>query len=245
MSRSLAALSLSAGLAATASAAPLVTFDFFADNPDEGARYRGGSTGVGALDVRLVEGLLTGDGLSPLGGDNEYNANDFIDAGDAGTLAEAIAQDEFLTFTVGTASDDTVLDLAGGSLDLNMLTVLGGGANRFERLTLFTSIDGFLEPAAVSSVTVPGGTNTAVIPIPDLPAFEDLSEDVELRVLFSRDSAATNTGGGFRFVATSDPLDPGSNATIVLNGEINPVPEPASLALLGLGSLLIAGRRRG
>ena len=233
-------LALAAGFTASASAAPLTTFVFdTGDQIDEGSPFTGGSTSS-ADNVDITSGLVAGPGFRGLNGVSQFRAFDFSDAGDNGTLAEAIAQNESLSFTVD-AADGFTLDLAGGSVALNGFVTAGNGSNRLERATLFSSATGFSEGSQIATTSVPGGLNDIILNLPDLAALNGLTDPIEFRVLFSRDTAPTGTGGGLE-------LKNDNGASVVLNGEVNdatPVPEPASLALVGLGSLLILGRRRG
>ena len=233
-------LALAAGFTASASAAPLTTFVFdTGDQIDERSPFTGGSTSS-ADNVDITSGLVAGPGFRGLNGVSQFRAFDFIDEGDTGSLAEAIAQGEFLSFTVD-AADGSQLDLAGGSLVFANFGNAGGGANRIEQATLFSSVTGFTAGSQLSTVTVSGGVSDLTLDLPDLATLNGLTDPIEFRVLFSRNNAPTNTGGGLE-------LKDSAGASVVLNGEVNaatPVPEPASLALVGLGSLLILGRRRG
>ena len=240
-------LTAAAAFAGSASAAPLTTFVFDgSDTINETEPYTGGSTSS-AENVTIVSGFEAGDGFRGLGNSStEFRAFDFVDGDGTGspeaqTLSQAIAQDEFLRFTVQ-ADAGSQLDLAGGSVDFNGIIPAGGSATAPQVFTLFSSIGGFDEADAIVSEpapgTIPGDISFA---LPDDPSFNGLTEAIEFRVFASRESQPTRTGGGIEFKNQN----PGTS--VVLNGEVTGtvVPEPGSLALLGLGGLLIAARRRG
>ena len=72
----------------------------------------------------------------------------------------------------------------------------GGGANRIEQATLFSSVTGFPAGSQLSTVTVSGGVSDLTLDLPDLATLNGLTDPIEFRVLFSRNNAPTNTGGG-------------------------------------------------
>ena len=234
-----------------AGAAELVDFRFTGntDPIDENAGFSGGDTSS-ADNVSITMGLTAGSGLRGLGNQTDrFRAFDLIDDltpddgvsnPEAQTLAQAVAQDEFFAFTAQ-ADDGFDLDLAGGSVDLTAAVLAGGGANSADQVTLFTSVDGFdVADALVTQQRSGGNPMNFTFAIPDDARFDDLTGPVEFRLVFSRldDNPATNTGGGIELFASDD-------AAVTLNGEVTPIPEPATAAagLAGLG-LLLARRRR-
>ena len=239
-------LTAAAAFAGSASAAPLTTFVFDGTAPiNENEPYTGGSTSS-AENVTIVSGFEAGDGFRGLGNQSDqFRAFDFIDDDGTGnpenqTLTQAIAQDEFLRFTVQ-ADAGSQLDLAGGSIDFNQI-IPAGGARSPQAFTLFSSLSGFSPSDGIVTEQAPGSIPGDIsFALPDDPQFDGISGPVEFRVYAFRNDPASDTGGGIEFKNSN----PGTS--IVLNGEVSDavVPEPGSLALLGLGGLLIAARRRG
>ena len=238
-----------AAFAVPAFAAPLVDFGFAGTgNIDESMPFSGGDTTV-AAGVDLVSGLQIGPGLTALTANNRFEFNGVSDPDDIGTssgVGSAIADDEFLTFTVGADSGST-LDLSGGSVVIENVAKQGNGGRAPDGLALASSVDGF--STILDSVSgLPFGLQTVTLDIPDDAAFSALTGPVELRVFTFRSAAPLNSdqgGGGFRLDAATSTADgvaaPGG---VVLNGEVNgaPIPEPAAISALGL--LGLAGLRR-
>ena len=241
---------IAAGFASSASAATLVDFRFDTGvNIDENAPYSGGST-TSALNVLISQGLVSGSGVTSVNNRNQYEVAGLFDgpalpAGslptDLGTLQEALLQSEFTGFSAAAASGFE-LDLAGGNVTFNNFERTGNATRAPTRASLFSSVDGFtLVTQALSTSTAFStfGSQDLIFDIPDAERFDDLS-DVEFRVYFYRDTPPTTQDGGYR----SRPI--AENPSVVLNGEVSVVvvPEPASLALMGLGGLLVLGRTR-
>ena len=249
IARTFLAVSAAALAAPLASAAPLVSFGF--DNNgdiDETTPYSGGDTAV-AAGVDLTRGLQIGAGLNPLTGFDRYNFNGVSDADDvaAGSsgVSSAIADDEFFSFIVSADAGST-LDLSGGSVLIENFRKEGNGGRAPDSVALSTSVDGFAT-VLDSAGPFPFNFQTTTLDIPDTAAYEALTGPVELRVYSFRSTAPTNSdqgGGGLLF--EDDGVNNGvvSPSSIVLNGTVNVIPEPASLALLGAGALTLVRRRR-
>ncbi len=233
---------LAAGFAGSASAATLIDFRFdTGGNIDESSFYTGGSTST-ATNVS-TPGLISGAGVTPLNSVDRYEVNNLNDTGDQGTLTEALAQAEFTGFTAS-ADAGFELDLAGGSVVFNDFEKTGAGTRAPDRATLFSSVDGFTlasQGLATSTAFSSFGAQDLIFNLPSDARFDDLSS-VEFRVYFYRSTPPTTLGGGYRSALLT-----GNDPFVRLNGEVTavaPIPEPASVALVGLGSLLILGRRR-
>ncbi len=238
-------LALAAGFTASASAAPLTTFVFdTGDQIDENSPFTGGSTSS-ADNVDITSGLVAGPGFRGLNGVSQFRAFDFSDAGDNGSACRGHCPKRVRLASPSTPPTARTLDLAGGSVVFaqRLRAPRATDPTGFERATLFSSATGFSEGSQTQPPPrVPGGRQRHHRSnLPDLATLNGLTDPIEFRVLFSRDNAPTSTGGGLE-------LKDSAGASVVLNGEVNdatPIPEPASLALVGLGSLLILGRRRG
>ena len=144
------------------------------------------------------------------------------------TQAAALADDDFFTFTVSPSDSSDVLDL--DTLTLTAALQVDGSSDPLKNTTMATvyltsSLDGFADE--IDSDTVAAG------------ALESFSFDLS-GTQFNALSSIT-----FKLSASDDGND---NADIlrlddvVLNGTV--IPEPASLALLGLGGLMLLPRRR-
>lgn len=138
------------------------------------------------------------------------------------TSADNLSGGEYMTFTI-TADAGFKLNLN----DIDFRAARNGGGGTINQLDLYVSVDNgaFTKiggTISLSDTSSPGTTTR------DLSgsAFQDIQK------------------AQFAFVFFGGNLNRGYLDDIVLSGEV--VPEPASMALLGLGSLfLIAGRRRG
>lgn len=145
-----------------------------------------------------------------------------------------------LSFTV-TADTGFELDLDGGSVTFDYFT--GSPGSQATSVALFSSVDGFVTAgAAVEAITaIPSGnvspsTYSSVQPLSfdfDGTRFNDLQGDVDFRLVFY-DVQFNLLGNNNRRFNTVNNL--------VLSGEVAVVPEPASLALLAAGGVLLLGR---
>ena len=152
-----------------------------------------------------------------------------------------------ISFDIATVAKDAVVDGDGGSLSASYRVQYStdGGLT-------FTE----LQTANLETLVVPAGSS--------LPLFSSIQNIVvdassvtgvsEVLIAISPDisEAATERSGGW----VTAPLTGNNNRggrnnqaeiltqNIVVDGSVAPVPEPGSLALLGLGGLLIAKRRR-
>ncbi|MEP2776267.1 MAG: PEP-CTERM sorting domain-containing protein [Luteolibacter sp.] len=145
--------------------------------------------------------------------------------GTAANMDAAVAADQYFTFTV-TADGGYSLDLQNLTFDINH------GARGATDYAIRSSVDGFTANIVYAS---PGITGTSTGQDIDLSAvdFNSLSS-VEFRIYL--DNRINNNSGG-----ASNVLD-----NVILNGDVNAVPEPSSLAMLlgGMGVLMFGRRRK-
>lgn len=145
-------------------------------------------------------------------------------------LGAAIGNHDYYSFTV-TPDAFTTLTYTGLTIDLFKTS----GATATVSASLLTSIGGFTEAALVDAVTLVGGGGESgaffsrSFDLGTLPA--DVAAPVEFR-LYLDDGGGANDANAVR-------VD-----NIVLTGDVT-IPEPGSLALLGVSGLLVARRRRG
>ncbi|MCC5828651.1 MAG: PEP-CTERM sorting domain-containing protein [Phycisphaeraceae bacterium] len=218
----ISAVSMTFALASTANAAILAEYDF-----DDG-------TGVPS---QVGSDVNASNFTWQFSGNNPSFTNERVQRGSN----NAISETNF--FTISLASDDPALpflDLDTFELSLISLQTASG---RNTELQIRTSIDGFtnnllfdyfdaddnkLNTDPVDTVAV--GQNFSVSfarVVADLSALP-LTEDIEFRIYIGRTGSLNHTAG----------ID-----DVLVTGNLE-IPEPASLALLGLGGLILMGRRR-
>lgn len=129
------------------------------------------------------------------------------------------------------------IDLTSLDLTVRLLTGSGGQNSSTSKTGVYTvSIDGSTSGSLGSASTTLDYTSDNNIPISvDLTSFADLTdaETYTLTLTVRRDELFTNNFGYNLGLQSFE-----------LNGDITPIPEPASLILLGLGSTIMLARRR-
>lgn len=166
---------------------------------------------------------------------NSDNHGKRIDGGRGATVAtidDAVANDEYGAFTI-TVGSGMQMDLS--SLDIGMQITRGADDESFT-VHLRSDIDNFAHDVGTatlmgdSSVDVVNGIGTF-----DLSgaAFQGLTGSITFRLYLVTDIGSRTDGSQYIRI-TPD---------VVLNGAVTPVPEPGSLALCGLGVLMLHRRR--
>lgn len=215
---------LAAGLTistSTASAIELVRYDFVAGSP--AATTNGAMTGT---DV--VFGAFTSPGSSPsidgLGVFVEGSDTNTAAAVGASNLADAIATGDYISFTVGSTSASPF-----SISDISFTYSAGNNSGFILSSHLLTSATGFSASDSLVTTEFVGvdGSTPVSIDVSGNPALQNLVGPVEVRVYFSDSTFSA---------APDHRVD-----DIIIEG----IPEPSTLALLGLSGLLIARRRRG
>lgn len=219
--------------------------------------------------IGVSQTVTQGPGLTPTG-NRLVNANPNAasetfgwDGWDQTSEADARATGDYIQFgfEVDTVNGAAV-KFDPNSLDIDLRGPFSGGGNN---LAFDISVDGgSWERIGLRNHSLQGTTSLAQLAIPDLPQLEAVSKvefrayvynllggsalpsnranpngDFELngRDLFNSPSTFTPTGFTNTFVFQDN------TAAIVLGGSIV-IPEPGSVAVLGLGGALISGRRR-
>lgn len=154
------------------------------------------------------------------------------------TFAEPSVRDVAIFYLDDPGSGNLVIDLKGGN---------GVG---IAVMALSNTVDGFVAPPSSTLGTSTSITTTGSDSLVVAGAVNNDSNGVTqvspLTLLYKGEAGSSGIGSGYQQVATSGtavtPTFTGAEAVLAV--EFLAVPEPGSLALLGLGSLLIASRRR-
>lgn len=145
------------------------------------------------------------------------------------TLTEALSDGRYAQFTV---TPNT-----GSQLNLDSLNVNAYSQNQARTLGLAYSVGGGAFTIADVTATIPNNFDgqPLSLALSGIAALQGVSDPVTLRLLIAEPVSAFEQRG---FGNAS-----GDGNDIVLNGTVV-VPEPASLALLGIGGVLVAARSR-
>ena len=221
----------SAAIIGSADAATLVNYEFTGASPAQTSGDLSGSD--------VTHGAYTGNGGASTRGFSSSTNSIFVRwnatgalAADGDTLAEAIANEAYATFTV-TNTTATAYDLTNLTFDIFF--------DPYDTVTttsvfVMTDLSGFTDGDELGGVTYapgagPGPSDTPDTITVDFSSLGNLSAGAsfESRLYFVDDAD------------TADKIFRVDNVTV--NGDV--VPEPGSLALLGLGGLCVLRRRRG
>ena len=177
-------------------------------------------------DVGLSAAPLTlGAGVLGAGNGNRFGGNNWFDAGNTSTapgstLAEAILGNNFIEFTVAPL---TGFQFTATSFDFIWDRSSTGPA----AVALRSSIDSFT--ADLGQLTAlpqpnPGASTFTAIPIAGL---NNIASATTFRLYGFNTTAITGTGG---FDTVTGTLTP----NVIFNGDVTAVPEPSSMALIGM-----------
>ncbi|MFA9478809.1 PEP-CTERM sorting domain-containing protein [Phycisphaerales bacterium AB-hyl4] len=158
-----------------------------------------------------------------------------VDSGDnaakLATIADSIANDMYGQFEV-TVDPGMLLNLS--SLEFGM-QITRGADTEFFTVHLRSSLDNYASD--IDTATLMGDSDvenvdgSALFDLTDA-AFQNLTDPIDFRLYMVTDIGSRTDGSNIVRIASD----------VVLNGTV--VPEPSAVALMGLGSLLVLGRRR-
>lgn len=195
----------------------------------EAADVTAGALTAGSALTVFNTGNTFGQPTAPILG---ANPNDSLIGETAGTgiVNAAFTENNFFSFTITPGS--------GLELNLDELTFLAArvatsgvrSTGVRSSLTGTTNLEALELTAIVGSTNTSGGTiplwETITVDLSSNPVFQNIDSTVTFQIAVASDA-------NFRAIAFDD---------ITITGEV--VPEPSSLALLGLGCLLVARRQR-
>jgi hypothetical protein len=126
-----------------------------------------------------------------------------------------------------------------GGFEIDLANVTGvvladNGSNYEANWAVYVSTDGFTSETLAGVATDPAGGGSTAFNL-DLSAFQDVAGSLDFRFVpfFTTNSAEPKTSGKVLRIDN-----------IVVNGTSEPIPEPGSLALIGLGGVMCLTRRR-
>lgn len=210
----LLALSVPLALSVAANADVIVSFSFDSNSPAPTST----DANVDATDFTRGPGFGSSGGDAIIFTNNRAEFKTPFSGGNTDSESTNFAEGEFGFFDI-TADTGFELDLANITFDV----VRAGSAP--DKLAVFVSTDGGATTTDVGEVNANTTGNSL-----DLSAFQD--EDT-LRFFFIPNGNNQQNAG--RFISVDN---------IVVNGTASAIPEPASLALLGLGGLMLLPRRK-
>lgn len=155
-------------------------------------------------------------------------------AGKIATIEASVLNNEFGQFEV-TVTPGMQLNLS--SLGIGMQLTRGADNESFT-VHLRSSLDNFASDIDVATLMGDSGVNVidgfGTFDLSDA-AFQGLTGSVTFRLYMVTNISSRKSEGSQYIRITPD---------VVLNGTVSPIPEPGSLALCGLGSVLMLRRRR-
>jgi hypothetical protein len=242
-----------------AAAVPVLSFDFDANDDqtadaafEETDPYT--TTGLIDANLQLQQGLVVGPG-GTAGGDGisaplwrpryEYGDATGDNSIVVDDLADALFYDYYFGFTVAPAAGYE-LDLDGGKLVIDYATSQGSPNSRPSNTALLVDadLDGFDIGDVVAQT---GDVNTQLIEYAFSGSeYDDLVGNLEFRV-YSWNTANQATFPTGPQIETVEPSVTGGatafGESVLLDGSVVLIPEPASLALLAAGGLTMLRRR--
>lgn len=189
------------------------------------------ATGVNGTSPSGVLSRGAGAALPGSTGSNNFGASGFT----ATTLADAISNDDFFSFSITAAAG---YELSLSSIEWNMQITTSGPTSG----ALFSSATGFTEGNDISSyaITTAEGGGDQTISLTDITALQSITGTVEFRIYGWGGGAGTTDKFRFRNLGSGDLLIAGTVSAA-------PLPEPAAASLLAGVAVLtgaIATRRR-
>ena len=186
-------------------------------------------------DLSISAAALTlGAGVTAAGNGNRFGGSSWFDAGNTvagNTIGEAVTGNNFIEFTVA--------PLAGFQFSATSFDFIWDRSSTGpSAVAIRSSVDSFASDIGSVTGLLTGGTATTTLNTIPITGLNNIATATTFRAYGFNATATTGTGGFDTVTGTT-------TANVIFNGDVTAVPEPTSMALIGMfGVAGLAARYR-